>query len=446
MVKILFSVCALLFSSFSVSETVANISNNNTLVTNRGLLKTMTQKELQSKLFQEQFKNLSGQQLEKVYVGQAKTGGQVVGKFGKPVGNLAYRAVSTVPLRTVAAAGVSRATGWGGIVISIGGPLIQAGFKKLEDDNDPDRWWKPNLDEKGKIYYTTPPRSCSASINQCVLKQEFCIMSNSPSGSCPSGYAGASPVGNGFICMDDKGHGVGLKVCEGRFPWMPVSDAEKVDAIVNFHTYLEPNEDGFYSDVLKTGINFDSNIEIELEPSQTITSAPYTNPNTGQAQQTQINVDSKGKPWVRYLPRPDLTPNSEDAPTAQPNDKTEEEIKEDQNTQNQNNQNNQNKDCTNCQILEKLGEIDDKLNPDNLIVPPVPPLNFPESNIDVDLKPDKFLNDSNVCPAPRQMALSIGTGQVSYQPLCDLSSGLKPIFLLCCGFIASWIFVRGLNG
>lgn len=49
------------------------------------------------------------------------------------------------------------------------------------------------------------------------------------------------------------------------------------------------------------------------------------------------------------------------------------------------------------------------------------------------------LGSSSVCPAPYQISMSFASQTLSFQPLCDLVSSIKPLFLLLCSLSAAYI-------
>lgn len=66
---------------------------------------------------------------------------------------------------------------------------------------------------------------------------------------------------------------------------------------------------------------------------------------------------------------------------------------------------------------------------------------LPNQSIPIQLNPIS-LGDSAICPTPQQMALSFGNIQMTYQPLCDLATKIRPFIIAISFLIAGFMVVN----
>ena len=159
----------------------------------------------------------------------------------------------------------------------------------------------------------------------------------------------------------------------------------------------------------------------------TAQSAPYTPQGSNQAQQTQATIHPDGSVTTTIIPRPDLKPDSSQAPTRQqvtpdaPNQPSTPQNPDGQH--NQSGQNQQDKDF--C----------DK-HPDSLMCAEGGNADYedvaiPHKDIPLDFSPADIFATDGVCPKPRYVDLGIyGRQEFSYDGICDLARKLRPLFIL----------------
>ena len=161
----------------------------------------------------------------------------------------------------------------------------------------------------------------------------------------------------------------------------------------------------------------------------TAKSAPYTPQGSRQAQQTEATVHKDGSITTNVIPRPDLKPDSSQAPTRQqvtpdaPNQPSTPQNPDGQHNPNGQNQNQKDKDF--C----------DK-HPDSLMCAEGGNADYedvaiPHQDIPLDFSPADIFATDGVCPEPRYVDLGIyGKQEFSYDGICDLARKLRPLFIL----------------
>jgi len=198
-------------------------------------------------------------------------------------------------------------------------------------------------------------------------------------------------------------------------------------------------------------------------------SDPYTPAGSDSPQQTRFEIDKNGNVTTSTVSRPDLKPNSSQAPTRSvivPNKETGQQTgqqgqqqgqeqgtghqkptnqtgqqtgtQQGTNTQtgqtSQTNQQNQQQQefCEknpNSSACAELGEADYE------------DLSIPESNIDLKLKPMDIFSTDGTCPANPTFSMgALGTFEIPYDYFCKIARMLRPILIIgtiiMCGFFA----------
>lgn len=181
-------------------------------------------------------------------------------------------------------------------------------------------------------------------------------------------------------------------------------------------------------------------------------SDPYTDPRTGKAQQSRFRfTTTDGKTTVKeeITPRPDLEPNSKDAPAAQPDDGddggrggstsgkdgdrdkdgSKDKAKDKDGTKPDGNGADFCKDNPQAAMCKDLGQTDYQ--------DPV----IPTQQIRLSLNPVNIFRTEGSCPAPKSFTLPmLGTFSVDYGMLCYTARLLRPILILgtmiTCAFFA----------
>lgn len=218
---------------------------------------------------------------------------------------------------------------------------------------------------------------------------------------------------------------------------------------------------------------------------KTATTEPYTPAGSDTPQQTQFSIDKNGNITATTIPRPDLKPNSSQAPMRteviknpnaqsqnqqnqqsgqqQQGDQTQNQQGQQQNQQGQNtNQTGQQQNQTGqqtgqtgqttattgqngqqqsqqqqqqnfCQqnpraaACAELGEADYE------------DLEIPENVIDLNFEPADIFQTDGVCPQSKIVDLGVfGTVEFSYQQICDFASLLRPVLIAATIMMCAW--------
>lgn len=177
-----------------------------------------------------------------------------------------------------------------------------------------------------------------------------------------------------------------------------------------------------------------STTSTEFTPA-TATTAPYTPSGSNTPQQTQITINKDGSVTTSVIPRPDLVPNSPQAPTRSsliPN--------------------NPNTPTTPTSPTSPTSPTtpttptspNNPSTPDNPTVPNKPKEdqppqentayedpNIPTQTVDLDFKPADIFSVDGVCPEPRIVDFGMfGQHEFSYDTLCDFARKIRPILIL----------------
>lgn len=164
----------------------------------------------------------------------------------------------------------------------------------------------------------------------------------------------------------------------------------------------------------------------------TATTAPYTPSGSNTPQQTQVTINKDGSVTTSVIPRPDLVPNSPQAPTRSPLIP-----------------NNPSTPTTPTSPTSPTTPTtptspNNPSTPDNPTVPNKPKEyqppqentayedpNIPTQTVDLDFKPADIFSVDGVCPEPRSVDFGMfGQHEFSYDPLCDFARKIRPILIL----------------
>ena len=151
----------------------------------------------------------------------------------------------------------------------------------------------------------------------------------------------------------------------------------------------------------------DSTTSTEFKPA-TATTAPYTPAGSNTPQQTQITINQDGSVKTSVIPRPDLVPNSPQAPTRSaliPN----------------------NPSTPDNQTAPNMPKEDQLPQENTAYEEP----DIPTQTVDLDFKPADIFSVDGVCPEPKSVDFGMfGKHEFSYDPLCDFSRKLRPVLIL----------------
>lgn len=196
--------------------------------------------------------------------------------------------------------------------------------------------------------------------------------------------------------------------------------------------------------------------EVYLLPGQIVQSDPYTNPATGQAEQARWETsDDPSAPGVKskvretITPRPDLKPDSPEAPRAKApeaeKDGTDKDGKGDTDMDKGNRQSDTQDLC------EKHPEI--------LACDPVPPakagasepdFSIPTQAVDLTFSPDSVFPENGVCPAPVQFEVSIPFGgsksfALDYQWICAVAAKLRMLLIAVAWLVVAVLVTKSVK-
>ena len=165
-------------------------------------------------------------------------------------------------------------------------------------------------------------------------------------------------------------------------------------------------------------------------------SRPYTDPADGKAKQSKWTFNSDGSVKEVITDRPDLTPDSPQAPKLDPN------AVPDNKTDNPDKK---------TQPASQPAPIDlCKEHPDILACDTVPDkpettdtdFDIPKEEVSLKFTPDNVFPTDGVCPVPVQFQAFGSTFGFSLQPACDLASMLRPMIIAFAWLVAAFFCAR----
>ena len=178
----------------------------------------------------------------------------------------------------------------------------------------------------------------------------------------------------------------------------------------------------------------DSTTSTEFTPA-TATTAPYTPSGSNTPQQTQITINKDGSVTTSVIPRPDLVPNSPQAPTRSsliPNNPSTPTTPTSPTSP------------TSPTTPTTPTSPNNPSTPDNTTVPNKPKEDqppqentayedpvIPTQTVDLDFKPADIFSVDGVCPEPRSVDFGMfGQHEFTYDTLCDFARKIRPILIL----------------
>ena len=196
--------------------------------------------------------------------------------------------------------------------------------------------------------------------------------------------------------------------------------------------------------------------EVYLLPGQIVQSDPYTNPQTGLPEQARWETsDDPSAPGVKskvretITPRPDLKPDSPEAPRAKPPQKEKEDPDKDGKSDTDGKKSRQPSDTKD--LCEK--------HPDILACDPVPKdkrsasepdFSIPTQAVDLTFSPDSIFPENGVCPAPVQFEVSIPfSGSKSfaldYQWICAVAAKLRMLLIAVAWLVVAVLVTKSIK-
>ena len=190
--------------------------------------------------------------------------------------------------------------------------------------------------------------------------------------------------------------------------------------------------------------------EVYLLPGQIVQSDPYTNPQTGLPEQARWETsDDPSAPGVKskvretITPRPDLKPDSPEAPRAKLPEKEKDGAGKDKDGKSDADKDKKQGDTGGLcekhpEILacQKMGDVKGKEFDD---------IKIPHVTDDRTWQPDDFLPSDGVCPQPKTFHVMGKAFSVSYEPLCELMRKVRFIILIAFILMSAYVTFGGLR-
>ena len=190
--------------------------------------------------------------------------------------------------------------------------------------------------------------------------------------------------------------------------------------------------------------------EVYLLPGQIVQSDPYTNPQTGLPEQARWETsDDPSAPGVKskvretITPRPDLKPDSPEAPRAKLPEKEKDGAGKDKDGKGDADKDKKQGDTDGLcekhpEILacQKMGDVKGKEFDD---------IKIPHVTDDRTWQPDDFLPSDGVCPQPKTFHVMGKAFSVSYEPLCEIMRQARFIILIAFILMSAYVTFGGLR-
>ena len=237
----------------------------------------------------------------------------------------------------------------------------------------------------------------------------------------------------------------------------PITQSEFDDIILpeadkNPTPYVDASGDG------EGNIPGVSKPEVYLLPGQIVQSDPYTNPQTGLPEQARWETsDDPSAPGVKskvretITPRPDLKPDSPEAPRVKPPQREKEETDKEGDGKSDNDGKKSRQPSDTEDLCEK--------HPNILACDPLPKdkqsaseprFSVPEEVVDLKFSPDSIFPEDGVCPAPVQFEVSIPfSGSKSfaldYQWICAVAAKLRMLLIAIAWLVVAVLVTKSIK-
>ena len=235
--------------------------------------------------------------------------------------------------------------------------------------------------------------------------------------------------------FDSKIPDEATKIPEVNTKDFQLTQQEMLDILKRMLENQQTNHNELMNQLAKMGnVVPDSTTSTGFTPA-TATTAPYTPSGSNTPQQTQITINKDGSVTTSFIPRPDLVPNSPQAPTRSsliPNNPSTPTTPTSPTSP------------TTPTTPTSPNNPSAPITPDNPTVPNKPKEdqppqentayedpNIPTQTVDLDFKPADIFSVDGVCPEPRTVDFGMfGQHEFSYDPLCDFARKIRPILIL----------------
>lgn len=186
-----------------------------------------------------------------------------------------------------------------------------------------------------------------------------------------------------------------------------------------------------------------SEVKPDNDPSVTVPAGtvaqtdPYTDPQDGKTKQTRWDFEPNGRVRETVIPRPDLTPDSPQAPQLKPMPETPDTASA-----------SEPQSASEPKAASAPADLCEQ-NPDIMACdkqPEEPELDeFPEiptETINLKFTPDNVFPSQAVCPAPVSFSWLDKTYSFSLQPACDLAEAMRAFIIATAFLMAAFFVVR----
>lgn len=238
--------------------------------------------------------------------------------------------------------------------------------------------------------------------------------------------------------FDSKIPDEATKIPEVNTKDFQLTQQEMLDILKRMLENQQTNHNELMNQLAKMGnVVPSSTTSTEFTPA-TATTAPYTPSGSNTPQQTQVTINKDGSVTTSVTPRPDLVPNSPQAPTRSPL------IPNNPSTPNTPTSPTSPTTPTTPTTPTSPNNPSTPVTPDNQTVPNKPKEDqppqentayedpdIPTKTVDLDFKPADIFSVDGVCPEPRTVDFGMfGQHEFSYEPLCDFARKIRPILIL----------------
>lgn len=181
--------------------------------------------------------------------------------------------------------------------------------------------------------------------------------------------------------------------------------------------------------------------KFDVLPGSVAQSDPYTDPKDKKVKQTRWDFDPNGRVRETEILRPDLTPDSPEAPELKP---PVEETPKDKDKEKDKDKDKES--ASEPKAASAPADLCEK-NPDILACDKQPEKpeedEFPEiptEEVNLKFQPDSVFPNAGQCPAPVAFQAMGGTYEISTQPACEIAIKMRP-FIIALAYLAAAFFV-----
>lgn len=210
-----------------------------------------------------------------------------------------------------------------------------------------------------------------------------------------------------------------------------------------FFDESEPDADANPNEWVETsGVKPTDDPSVSVPAGTVAQTNPYTDPQDGKTKQTRWDFEPNGRVRETVIPRPDLVPDSPEAPRLDP--PTEEETppsdndseKDKEKDKEQQEQFDLCKEHPEILACQKMGEVENDFFDD---------IKIPNVVDDTTWEEDRFLPSNGTCPAPKTFHVFDKPVSLSYEPLCRFMGQVRFIILVAFILMSAYLVFGGLR-